>query len=373
MRSKLVGKKAIGIFSGILFLFLLCWFKSGNLVSTRVPAALVTLVHRKDLYYTIDLIRNVEDRFNHKYKYDWVFLSEEDIADSFKEVVGSFVSGNAHFRPINRKNDWAIPADINRNQLMTNMQELDMNGVPEGGSTTFRLRSKFLSRPIVDYLPEYRYFIHIGNNIKLYCDMPDIFADMKSNGAKLAYTISSSGTPHATNGLTDLVSDFMRNNKDIVRKDHWIDSFVEPGKTFCEFAPGFIAWDLDFLRSDSFNRWYKDVDESSGIFYNRWSETSIQTLAAALFLSPREVQFLGDVGIYDGGRVNCPTDHSTRLSNKCTCPFDPRIDRNERNKIFTYSESSCTPKFLSLKGESFQPGWDKYSDASVANAYKTED
>lgn len=365
-------RRAIGAVCGVLFLILIYLFKSGNLSSTSTAAALVTMVHRKDLYETVDLIRNVEDRFNHKYHYDWVFLTEEDFTDSYKEVVDSFVSGKAHFRSINRKNDWAIPSDIDKNYLMASMQELDMNGVPEGGSSTFRLRSRFLARAIVNYLPEYQYFVHIGNNIKLYCDMPDIFTDMKNSNAKMAYTISSSGTPHATNDLTDLVSDFMKKNKDIVRKDHWIDSFVEPGKTFCEFMPGFIAWDLNFLRSDAFNRWYKVVDESSGIFYNRWSETSIQTLAAALFLSPKEVQFLGNVGVYDGGRMNCPTDQATRLSNKCTCPFDPKLDHKDRNKIFTYSEHSCTPKFLKLKSESFQKGWDQYSDSSVANAYKEE-
>jgi alpha 1,2-mannosyltransferase len=42
-------------------------------------------------------IRQVEDRFNQDYNYDWVFLNDKPFDDTFKRVTTSLVSGTAKY------------------------------------------------------------------------------------------------------------------------------------------------------------------------------------------------------------------------------------------------------------------------------------
>ena len=46
--------------------------------SEKVKATFVTLARNSELYDLIKSIRNVEDRFNRKFNYDWVFLNDDD-------------------------------------------------------------------------------------------------------------------------------------------------------------------------------------------------------------------------------------------------------------------------------------------------------
>jgi alpha 1,2-mannosyltransferase len=59
----------------------------------RVNAAFVVLARNGDLPGILESIKQMEDRFNKKYKYPYVFLNEEPFSEEFKkwttEVVGS--------------------------------------------------------------------------------------------------------------------------------------------------------------------------------------------------------------------------------------------------------------------------------------------
>ena len=55
-------------------------------VSQRENATFVTLARNSDLWDLAKSIREVEDRFNRNYKYDWVFLNEQPFDEEFKEI-----------------------------------------------------------------------------------------------------------------------------------------------------------------------------------------------------------------------------------------------------------------------------------------------
>ena len=57
--------------------------EAGAVVSTpkapeRENATFVTLARNEDLWALVGSIREVEDRFNHQYHYDWVFLNDKE-------------------------------------------------------------------------------------------------------------------------------------------------------------------------------------------------------------------------------------------------------------------------------------------------------
>jgi alpha 1,2-mannosyltransferase len=52
----------------------------------------VILARNSDLAGTVRSIREIEDRFNRRYRYPYVFLNDEPFDDKFKEYAVGFVA-----------------------------------------------------------------------------------------------------------------------------------------------------------------------------------------------------------------------------------------------------------------------------------------
>jgi hypothetical protein len=53
----------------------------------RANATLLMLARNSDVDDAVRAVRELEDRFNHKYRYPWVFLNEQSFSDDFKRYV----------------------------------------------------------------------------------------------------------------------------------------------------------------------------------------------------------------------------------------------------------------------------------------------
>jgi hypothetical protein len=53
----------------------------------KANATMVMLARNTDLDNAVQSVRRIQDRFNHKFKYPWVFLNEEPFSDEFKLCV----------------------------------------------------------------------------------------------------------------------------------------------------------------------------------------------------------------------------------------------------------------------------------------------
>ena len=53
----------------------------------RANATLLMLARNSDVDSAVRAVRELEDRFNHKYHYPWVFLNEQPFSDDFKGYV----------------------------------------------------------------------------------------------------------------------------------------------------------------------------------------------------------------------------------------------------------------------------------------------
>lgn len=62
----------------------------------------------KELYDLIKSIRTVEDRFNRKFNYDWVFLNDKEFTQEFKDLTSSIVSGKTKYGKIPTEH-WSYP------------------------------------------------------------------------------------------------------------------------------------------------------------------------------------------------------------------------------------------------------------------------
>jgi len=50
----------------------------------RANATLVMLARNSELYSVISSVKSMEDRFNRRYNYPWVFLNDDDFTEEFK-------------------------------------------------------------------------------------------------------------------------------------------------------------------------------------------------------------------------------------------------------------------------------------------------
>ena len=89
----------------------------------RANAAFITLSRNKDVWDIASSIKQVEDRFNRQYNYDWVFLNDELFDDEFKKVVSNLVSGKTYFGLV-PKEHWSFPAWIDQEKAATTREEM---------------------------------------------------------------------------------------------------------------------------------------------------------------------------------------------------------------------------------------------------------
>jgi alpha 1,2-mannosyltransferase len=75
----------------------------------KTRAAFVTLVRNNELWEIVKSIRQIEDRFNRKYHYPWIFLNDVPFTQEFKDIVDGLISGEVkfgieipHFSPFRR-------------------------------------------------------------------------------------------------------------------------------------------------------------------------------------------------------------------------------------------------------------------------------
>jgi len=66
----------------------------------KAKASFVTLVRNHELWDLLSSIRQIEDRFNHRYHYPWTFLNDVPFTDEFINMVTNMVSGQVKFGSI---------------------------------------------------------------------------------------------------------------------------------------------------------------------------------------------------------------------------------------------------------------------------------
>lgn len=52
--------------------------------------------------------------------------------------------------------------------------------------------------------------------------------------------------------------------------------------------------DLDFLRSEPYEKYFEHLDRAGGFSYERWGDAPVHSIAAALFLKPEEVHYFNE-------------------------------------------------------------------------------
>ncbi|ODV69435.1 glycosyl transferase [Hyphopichia burtonii NRRL Y-1933] len=324
----------------------------------RMKATFVTLARNSDLNSLLGSIRQVEDRFNSKFHYDWVFLNDQPFSDEFKAATSAIVSGTTKYGLIPEE-QWSFPDWIDKEKAALAREQMKEQKVIYGDSIPYRHMCRYESgffwrHPLMD---EYEYYWRVEPDIKIYCDIDyDIFKWMKDNNKKYSFTITLPEYKATIPTLWDTTKQFIKENPQFLNDNNlmeWISD--DKGETYngCHFWSNFEIASLDVWRSEAYRKYFDHLDKAGGFFYERWGDAPVHSIAAALFLPRDTVHFFNDVGYYHVPFHNCPVDPEVRLAKKCVC--NPQED-------FSWKGYSCTAKFHTINNVPRLKGWENFAD-----------
>ncbi|KAH3687478.1 hypothetical protein WICPIJ_001536 [Wickerhamomyces pijperi] len=321
----------------------------------RENATFISLARNEDLWELVPAIRSVEDRFNSKYKYDWVFLNEEPFSVEFKTVMTSLVSGEAKFGLI-PKEHWSFPDWIDTDKAAQTRE--DMKNIIYGSSISYRHMCRFESGFFFHHelMQNYKYYWRVEPSTKLYCDVNfDVFKFMRENNKDYGFTISIHEFEATIKTLWSETKKFVAANPQYVAEDNFMNFISDNnGETYnlCHFWTNFEVANMDFWRGEAYQAYFQHLEKAGGFFYERWGDAPVHSIAASLFLPQDRIHFFEEIGYFHGPYHHCPINDEIRNKNKCMCK--PGDD-------FTWQDYSCTRKYYDVKGLAKPLGWEKHT------------
>lgn len=320
----------------------------------RENATFVTLARNSDLWELIGSIREVEDRFNHQFHYDWVFLNDAEFSDEFKKVTTAMCSGKTHYGKIGEEH-WGFPDFIDQDRAARTREEMRQKQVIYGDSIPYRhmcrYESGFFWRH--EIMNNFKYYWRVEPSIKLHCDIKyDVFKYMRENKKSYGFTISLFEYGATIETLWQTTKNFMKEYPQLVHPDNLMKFISDDnGETYnkCHFWSNFEVADLDLWRGASYSTYFDYLDHAGGFFYERWGDAPVHSIGAALFAPKDSIHYFEDIGYFHNPFNNCPTTEKMRLDNRCMC---------QASDNFSWHSYSCTGKFHDAQGLTRPQGWE---------------
>lgn len=322
----------------------------------NVKATFVSLARNRDLWSLIGSIRHIQDRFNNKYNYDWVFLNEEPFSEEFKRTTTALVTGTAKYGLI-PKEHWSFPEWIDLEKAAKTREEMAKAKIIYGDSVSYRHMCRFESGFFYrhELMADYDYYWRVEPDIRIYCDVNyDVFQFMKDNNKKYGFTISIHEYPATIPTLWDATKEFIKANPQYISKNNAMNFISDDnGASYnmCHFWSNFEIGDLSLWRSEAYTKYFEHLDKAGGFFYERWGDAPVHSIAASIFLERDQIHYFPDIGYFHNPFHNCPINDDFRLSHKCMC--NPKED-------FTFHGYSCGQKWYDANEIPKPTNWEEF-------------
>ncbi|KAM0745818.1 glycosyl transferase [Meredithblackwellia eburnea MCA 4105] len=310
----------------------------------RANATFVILARNSDIWDLLASIRGMQDRFNSKYNYPYVFLNEEPFSEEFKIHTSAIAAGSTcSYGLIPRQEFLDVPAWIDMDRANAGMAEMSKKPIPYGWSLPYRKMCRYQSgffwkHPL---LYGYKYYWRIEPNVKYFCDIDyDPFLLMQERNKSYGFVVTLKEYADTIPTLWAETKKFIEAHPQYLANKNlydWLTS--DGGETYnlCHFWSNWEIGNLDFWRGEAYAKYFEWLDRAGGFFYERWGDAPVHSIAAALFLTQDEFHFFQDIGYRHEPFQHCPQDKA----DVCACnPAD----------TFETHWYSCTPSFKTITG-----------------------
>ncbi|KIL69762.1 glycosyltransferase family 15 protein [Amanita muscaria Koide BX008] len=285
----------------------------------------------------------MEDRFNHKFQYPYVFLNDQPFEDNFKKRVTELTDAHVQFGLI-PSNHWNQPSSINETRATESREKMVASNVIYGGSVPYRNMCRFNSGFFYrhELLKPYKYYWRVEPSVTFFCDLDyDPFLYMQDFKKVYGFTLSLYEYIETIPTLWDAVREFMDGNKDLIAHDNAMEFISDDGGlTYnkCHFWSNFEIGDLDFWRGEAYSKFFDFLDEKGGFYYERWGDAPVHSIGAALFAKKEQLHFFQDIGYRHEPFQHCPQG-SAHKKGKCWCDEEDNFD---------HEWYSCTSRYEKL-------------------------
>ncbi|GAA5814264.1 hypothetical protein MFLAVUS_007758 [Mucor flavus] len=211
---------------------------------------------------------------------------------------------------------WSYPAWIDQEKLVRSYKSVNNSTDLESDQRMARYSSGFFfDHPL---LQEYDWYWRIEPGSKLLCDITyDPFLYMERTHKQYGFVLASSQTRHST--LPAYIRGYTASRR-IQPKDRTLFPYFT--NTACQFVSNFEIGSLNIWRNATFRDFFRYLDDTGNFFYEFWSDGSVHSLAAGLFLDKDQIHYFEDIGYQCSTHHHCPSPST--LNCRCTCPVTDR-------------------------------------------------
>lgn len=324
-------------------------------------ATLFMLVRNYEVIEALASMRQIEDRFNRRYRYPWVFLNDEEFTEEFKNLTRGMASGHTYYGFIPPE-VWQVPSHINQTKMRQNMKEMEDKDVVYGGSLSYRNMCRFNSGNFFRHpLMNYDYYWRVEPSVNYYCDqLYDPFTFMRENSKVYGFVIAILEYPDTVPTLWNTTADFFDKHPEYIAEDsarkfimdktplRKDDIILDSGSDYnmCHFWSNFEIGNLNFFRSQAYLDYFDYLDKSGGFYYERWGDAPVHTIALATMLNRSQIHHFSDIGYKHMPYYRCPHDSASYLTGRCLC-------EDFRGDEVDFKPYSCLPRWWYFAGRQF--------------------
>lgn len=325
-------------------------------------ATLYMLVRNSELQEALASMRELEDRFNHKYHYPWVFLNDDEFTDEFKMLTTGMASGKTVYGFID-PNVWNVPPHTNITKMLECVEDFKARGVIYGESISYRNMCRFNSGNFFKHplLLEYEWYWRVEPGVHFYCDQRyDPFTFMRENSKVYGFVVTIREYPETIPTLWKTAKEFFDKHPEYIAADNALDfatstdklssdeADIDPqlGYNLCHFWSNFEIGNLNFFRDTKYSEYFDHLDKSNGFYYERWGDAPVHTLGLLALANRSQIHHFSDIGYYHLPFYRCPHDDASYSTGRCLCPAN-------RNELIDFQPFSCLPRWWHYGGRQF--------------------
>lgn len=324
-------------------------------------ACIYMLVRNFELHEALGSIRQLEDRFNKRFKYPWVFLNDDEFTDEFRLYTSNMVSGQAYYGHIPAQN-WTTPDHIDPEKYDACIQDYIDRKIIYGESRSYRNMCRFNSgqffrHPLLD---PYDWYWRVEPGVEYYCDqLYDPFTFLRENDKVYGFVITMRDFYETMPTLGETVDRFFTEvHPEYVAPDNVI-SFVKDfsklrnedyvpdtngtSNNLCHFWSNFEIGSLNFFRDQKYLDYFDYLDQSGGFYYERWGDAPVHSNALYYMANKSQIHFFSDIGYYHIPHFRAPKDVESYIEGRCW------TQRNRDHDV-DFQSFSCLPYWFQHAG-----------------------
>ncbi|KAJ2061169.1 hypothetical protein GGI17_003279 [Coemansia sp. S146] len=252
----------------------------------QANASFVVLIRNREMNEFRATMRQLEDRFNGKYHYPYLFLNDEPFTDEFMQTIAASTTSNVTFALI-PQDHWSVPDFVDESRALAARQQMAANNVIYGGSLSYRHMCRFNSGFFYKHplLQSVDWYWRVEPGVDFYCDLDyDPFKYMEDNGKLYSFVIALKELELTIPSLWDHTLEYMLVNN---ITSNLMSYFVTEtgGYNLCHFWSNFEIASLNWLRSPAYDSFFQALDRAGGFFMERWGDAPVHSIAAGMLLN----------------------------------------------------------------------------------------